>query len=206
MTNRKNWPAMLALALGMVIAGCDNDTEPTDLSVSTKLWELGEDGFIQFYTNDPQYNSYEFWRLYENTNDSDTYQIECKKVSGYVGMLYGMLFAASDSGSPSQYQYYLAGIDGNGYYRVDKRIGDKWEELQGWTSSDKLYTGYDKVNSIKASKTETQYTVFLNGVQVFQFNADENITGDRIGYYCSVGSAANENFPNAPVDVRFRQK
>jgi hypothetical protein len=89
---------------------------------------------------------------------------------------------------------------------VDKRIDGAWKALKDWTTSDKLQTGYNKTNSIKVTKSGTKkYTVFLNDAQVDEFE-DESITGSRIGYYVTVGTAAREKFPNTPVDVRFKQK
>jgi hypothetical protein len=90
-----------------------------------------------------------------------------------------------------------AGVSGRGKTRT---------ELKDWTTSDKLETGYNKTNSIKVTKSETNYTVFLNDTQVYQFPDDGSIAGSRIGYYVSVGTAAYEKFPNTPVDVRFKQK
>ena len=49
---------LVLLALGLV--ACNNGTK--DLPISTIRWELGSDGFTQFYTNDPQYCNFAFYK------------------------------------------------------------------------------------------------------------------------------------------------
>jgi hypothetical protein len=95
--------------LVVILAGCPTDGEDgsSDLPVSLKLWEPGADGYVQFYTNDSQYCGYGFPKLYDNTNAAGTYQIECKKVSGNEGQLYGMIFAAPNDDND---RYYRIGI------------------------------------------------------------------------------------------------
>jgi hypothetical protein len=186
----------------LILFGCDTENGTSDLSVSNIFFELREDGFIQWYSNDPQYYNHSHRRIYENNNDQNIYEIECKKVSGYGSQWYGMIFGASNS-TNNKYCRILITI--NGSYYIDKIDDGKMTIIKDLENSDKLYTGYDKTNNIKVTKSGTTYTVFLNTNQVFQFN-DTSITGNKIGYYVSVGSETNESFPNTPVDVRFRQK
>jgi hypothetical protein len=191
---------LMSVFLFVLLVGCDTGT--SDLSISTILWELGDDGFTQLYTNDPQYYNWSFWHFCDNNNTQNTYEIECKKMGGSLECDYGMLFGASNL---TQDQYYCVGITSSGYYIVWNRNGDEYTTIKDWTRSDKIYTGYDRINSIKVTQAGTVYTVFLNGTQVYQFD-DATITGNRIGYYVRTGIEGAEEFPNSPVDVRFKQK
>jgi hypothetical protein len=187
------------LLIGFVIIGCENGTN--GLQISTVRWELGADGFTQFYTNDSQDYSRVFWSIYGN-DKKDSFEIECKRISGVQSTAYGMVFGVPDSDN-SQYYYLL--ITNNGYYLLGKRTSDEYQTISDWTRSDKLFTGYNKSNILKVSRSGALYTIFLNGNQVYQFT-DSSISGSRVGFYAAVSSEANEDFPNSPVDVRFRIK
>ena len=67
-----------------------------------------------------------------------------------------------------------------------------------------MNTGYNVVNKLKVTRLGPEFTVFLNGSQVYQF-IDWEISGDRLGYVVDVGDQNQEAFPEKPVDVRFRQ-
>ena len=189
--------AAACLLFVLFFGGCDSD-----LSVSTKQWETGSDGFEQFYTNDSQYYDYYFWNLYNSINGPDTYQIECKKLSGSNKYAYGMIFGASNSVNN---RYYYINITVTGSFNIYKRIGDSYTMIKDWTESDELNTGYNVINTIKVTRAGTTYTVYLNGAEVHEFT-DAPVIGNRVGYIAYVGLREHESFPNTPVDVRFRQK
>jgi hypothetical protein len=194
----------VSLFFAFMFSGCDTGTGngSSDLPVSTKRWELGSDGYIQYYTNDSNNYDYSFWVLYENNNAPNTYEIECKKVGGNLSYYYGMVFGASGSGTT---QYYCLDITANGYYRIRKEDNGSRTIIKSEASSDKLFTGLNQINDLKITLEETTYTIFLNNNQVFQIN-DLTPYGTRIGFYVAVGTDSDESFPNSPVDVRFRQK
>ncbi|MDR1126841.1 MAG: hypothetical protein LBL06_01810 [Treponema sp.] len=200
MTNRKLLakPLGLLLVFGMMLVGCD--TEDENLAISTIKWELAEDGFTRWYTNDPQYYDYYFWLLNENPNESNTYEIECKKISGDKNRAYGMIFGASNLVGN---RFYCVSITVEGYHCVWMQNGNVNEIIKNWSLSGKLYNGYNKTNRIKVTKSGTKYTVYLNNNQVCQFD-DGTINGDRIGYFVAIDLETDESFPNSPVDVRFK--
>jgi hypothetical protein len=188
-----------------LLAGCENLIG--DLPVSTVVYDPGDDEFIQYYTNDSQHYNDSYWALEENANDDpNTYEIECKKMSGNIEFGYGMAFGA-DADNP--YNYYMVLISADGWYSVQKSKGDQNDSVETrileWEKSDKIVTGYDKLNTIKVTKSASTYTVYLNNAQVYQF-ADTDNFGNSIGFYTAIGSETDESFPNSPVDVRFRQK
>jgi hypothetical protein len=195
---------LASLAAIFVFPGCDIETGSSILPTATKQWESRPDGYTQFYTNDPQYYSYGFWNLYDNSTASNTYEIECRKYSGSRDSLYGMVFGASSS---SSYQYYYIGIIDDGYYIIWKKDGEGSGtiDIEKLGPLDNLYS--DEYNVIKVTRSGINYTLFINDSQVCQFTILATDTfGSRIGYYVSVGSESEEDFPNAPVDVRFKQK
>jgi hypothetical protein len=192
-----------SLLVVFIFFGCDTGmgNGSLDLPVSTKKWELISDGYIRFYTNDSTNYNYYFWNWYENKNDSNTYEIECKKMSGNLDSGYGLVFGASDSGV----NYYCLEINANGYYRIWYRYNDTRTLIKTIAFSDKLFTGTDKINNLKVTLEGEVWTVSFNDNQVYQFDKS-TVYGSRIGFYVAVGPETDESFPNTPVDVRFRQK
>ena len=170
------------------------------LPVSIVHYELDDDGFAQFYTNDSRYYDQISWILEENINGPNEYEIECKKISGTRNHEYGMIFGASDM---YPYEYYSISITANGDYRVWKKDDDIHTTIKNWAYSRKLYPGYNKINSIKVTQSGSIYTVFLNNNQVYQFEYTGAV-GSKVGFHNII--TTDESFPRTPVDVRFRQK
>jgi hypothetical protein len=171
-----------------------------NMPVSTTEWEYDENWFIQYSTNDPQKYDWSYWHFDMNINDQNTYEIECKRMNGARNVRYGMVFGASDTN-----KYYLLGITIQGQYNLWKNIDQNWTMIKDWAYSEKLNTGYNIINNLKAVKNGTTFTVYLNGSRVHQFT-DTQINGNGLGYFVNIGSKNDEAFPNMPVDVRFRQK
>ena len=191
---------VLLLVFGFLFAGCDSGDGSRDLPISTTQWEMGRDGFYQFSTNDPQYYNYSFLRFLGH--DSDTYEIECKKMSGNPDYAYGLIFGAANNNTD---QYFLLWITCNGAYRIVKQNGATATYITDWARSGTVLTGYNRTNTLKVTKSGTSYTVFINNNQIDQFT-DSSQFGQRIGFYASAGKEEDESFPNKPVDVRFRIK
>jgi hypothetical protein len=131
---------------------------------------------------------------------ANVWEIDCKKISGGIEEVFGMLFAASDN-----FHFYRVYITTGGRYSVGKRNGDEQTSIISWTDYAKLNTGYNKENTLKVTKSGSTYAIFINGEQVNQFT-DSAVFGDQTGFFVRVGAEANEDFPNKPVDVRFKLK
>jgi hypothetical protein len=191
----------LCLVFGLVLAGCpDGNKQPP-----TKIeWVQDSNGFIQFSTNDPKDLGGSYWNIYQNSSsDPNVYEIEVKKVSGYLGGGYGMLFGFVDNNN-----YYRLLITNNGNYSTAKRVNGTVTVFQSFVRSTYLTAGPNETNTLKVVYTPAndKYTVYLNDHNVTSFT-DTSITGGtRIGFYVSISSQTNENFPGTPVDVWFRQK
>lgn len=182
----------------LVFSGCV-EGKP-DLPLETLWWETSEDGFVTYRTNDPQDYDYFGVELYDNANaDQDTYQIQCKKMSGHGPTGYGMVFAASDS------SHYRLLITLKGSYNLWKQVSGTATQIRDWTDSEFLYPGYGKTNTITVTKDTNRYTVYFNGLFAFRFDDSSALTGTKIGFCAVVGSETEESFPNSPVDLRFKQ-
>ena len=190
---------VFVLALGLLFTGCDSGDSTPDLPISTVSWEEGNDGFVQFYTNDSQYYSYYFVGIFDNAAKG-IYEIECKKISGSQKYAYGMIFGAANTGTEN---FFALLVDCQGYFSILKRDGDNETLKTDWINSSNLLSGYNKINTLKVTESGSTYTIFINGVQVHKFT-DSAGFGNRIGYFASIGPEKDEKFPNSPVDVRFR--
>ena len=180
-------------------------SQSSRLPVSNIDWEQDGNGFIRYSTNDSQKNNSAWWQFADNTSivDNNIYETECKKMSGSREEGYGIIFGASNK---DNYEFYLLAINTIGKYVVWKHTQkDGYKLIKDWAISEKINTGFNAANTLKAIKDKTTFTVFINGSQVFQFK-DSTIKGDRLAYWVEIGSENNELFPNTPVDIRFRQK
>ena len=180
--------------------GCDTGTSPaSDLPLET-INEWGADGFFQYYTNESiRYNS-RFEYIGGNANPNpNIYAIDVKKISGAQNKAYGMAFAAIDPRNN-----YFVNITVNGHYFVGKRENNDVTVIQDWTVSPRLRTGFNTLNTLWVSQSDSTFNIFLNDFDVFQFT-DSSITGDRISFITYIGTIEEESFPNTPVDVRFKQ-
>jgi len=201
---KRFWIAALAVLIALTITACpEDDNNDSGPAISTINFEPDGNGFYQFYTNDSQNCGYAFWSVFSNTNGNDTYQIECKKISGANNYPYGMVFGVSDSNSRQLYYLY---IDINGYYYVGKLNGSVNTKIIDWTLSSKLHTGYNVMNTLKVVKNGTNFTIYFNDDSTPVTFSDSEISGNRVGFSASVGAKSAESFPDTPVDIRFRQK
>ena len=180
-----------------VLLACD--TGSAKLEINTNMGQPDEQGFTQFYTNDPHYYGYHFWVLSQNINTQNTYQVELKKISGAPGPAYGLIFGGVDNSN-----YFCIGLSTNGHYIIARKSEGDWTIIQDWERSNLLKTGFNTINTIKVLKSGSRYDISLNDTHIYQFT-DSEINGNRIGYFMDVGSKENESFPNTPVDTRFRQ-
>lgn len=209
------WIFSAVMLIGILLAGCSNPAGgDDDLPTSTIRWQEDSSGFYQFYTNDPENYSKIFWAIGGNPNENapNIYEVECKKVSGYSGSGYGMVFGASDVNMDL---FYSVLINTNGRYTIIKRVSDgtsfEIETIKEWASSPNLNTGYNVLNTIKVEKEFSSYSIYFNDNFVTSFTYNDvndaaNGFGSRGGFSTHVSSAANEKFPNTPVDVRCKAK
>ena len=184
-------------------------TEPKDLPVNTIRWQSDGSGFTQFYTNDPQYYDYGFWAHFVDHSENETFEIELKRISGYNHVGYGMIFGA-DNASTTRHYVFL--ITNTGYYYIYSRDNSTYKDIttqengNPWIYNPSLINaGNNQINKLKVTRNGNEYTAYINNTEVIKFT-DATVTGgNRYGPYAGVGLAANEDFPNTPVDLRFRR-
>ena len=195
------------LITAIVLSGCGGGSP----SVQVKTIEYQDDGngFTQFYTNDKRNYNYSFW--HSDLTPQETMfpvEIQVKKLSGNKSMVHGAFFCYKDD-----HNFYRVVIDTEGNYYIFKHNSNGTEPrttIRGKTASPNLNTGYNTLNTIHVERDdEGQFTIkfnnnYKNDTEVITFE-DTTFTGGRCGFYVAVGDETQEQFPNTPVDVRFKQ-
>lgn len=120
-------------------------------------------------------------------------------------MVHGVIFCYQDDNN-----FYRVLIDTEGYYYIYKNFSGNRTTIQTKKSSSALKPGYNALNTINVTRdTESQFTIkFNDNPEVIIFTDDTGttpLTGGRCGFYVAVGDETQEQFPNTPVDVRFKQ-
>ena len=193
----------------MTAIGCGSKTKT--VPVSTHRWVDDGEGFIRFYTNDKQNYGRDFW-AWNNTilKPTDYVEAQVKKISGNPNYGYGIIFCLQEQ---EDRQFYGVLIDTTGYYLYLKAAGDTWTyDLAGeqkWYHSANLSTGYNTINTIKvvpSSEKPSTFIVYFNGKEGIEFtdSSDSAYSGGKFGFIATVGDAKEEDFPNKPVDIRFK--
>lgn len=184
-----------SVVLVLIVSGCGSK-----LPVRTIRWEDDGAGYTRFYTNDSQYYGYSFWYWDDPSVDPmTTVETAVKKISGSSAHGFGIIFCVQDTNN-----FYRILISANGGYNIWKKVNDTWTSIQSWTQSGNINQGYGAVNTIKVTRVDTTFYVYINEQYETCFDANE-FSGGKSGYYVSVGDSDYEKFPNTPVDVRFNQ-
>jgi hypothetical protein len=179
----------------------DNRTE-----INTIFWEPDANGYTQFYTNDSRYlgvDGWTFWKWDDSVTQTPMQHVETqvKKISGSSGMGYGVIFCFQDSNN-----FFMLAIDTHQNYMIGKVVAGALTGIVDWSLSSNLNPGYDIINKVKVQKTGTHtFTFYFNDQQEDTFT-DSNtpfFTGGKYGVVVSI--SPNEDFPDTPVDVRFKQ-
>ncbi|MBN2353263.1 MAG: hypothetical protein JXD23_11880 [Spirochaetales bacterium] len=185
----------LILALFLLI-GCGNP-----LPVSTILWLPDGNGSIQFSTNDWHNWDTLFVNSYPSSLETPmtTVTVQVEKVSGALSAGFGLFFCAADLEN-----FYRIMITADGYYTIQKKESGVYNPIIGWTTSSFINTGLGALNEISVTQTiPNNFTLTINGNVVVSFN-DASFTGGEAGFVVYVWDQANERFPMAPADVRFK--
>lgn len=212
---------MLLIALS---AGCGGGSDyspsnPADnnLPVETRWWLDDGSGFVQFYTNDLDMCEHGYWARYDEPNEipMSTVVTQVKKVSGNSMFGFGILFCIQDTSSEI-HNYYRLLIYTDGYYQLSKMVNDTFSiipdsnnpvwDLQDYVFCQSLNIGYNANNTIMVVQIEPgSFEIYFNSDKAATFS-DNSYTGGMYGFYTAVGLPSEENFPNTPVDVRFKQQ
>jgi len=192
----------VALVLAGVVAllflgSCDTGGTP----VQTIRWEQDGSGFIQFYTNDSENLSYTFWSAHELGQDlsAGPVEITVKKNSGDPSYGFGMIFDYIDEDNFGRVL-----ITRSGAYQVARKENGTFTYPQNFASSNAVRTSSGAENVIRVTDVSStdEITVTINGTEVFNDVYGTLLGGTRVGGIAGVSD--QEQFPEVPVDVRYK--
>jgi hypothetical protein len=189
--------------LAAVLTSCGGDGGGSPASTGQTIkWQLDGNGFVKFFTNDPQWIGYTFWDTYTQTNEAQmtTVTATVVKQSGSPTSGYGILFCYQDTNN-----FYRLLIDANGGYCVYAKVGGTYTAIIPWTQAGTalLNSGFGVANEITVTQQSlNNFSISFNGTQETAFG-DANFTGGRSGF-CICISPTSESFPAIPEDARFK--
>jgi|GEM_PF-2772817 len=215
---RRNVTLALAVVLAaglLVLGGCSN--AGTGSGVSTVTWESDGNGWIEFSTNDSQYHDTGFSVAYYSADEDPVVEASAtaKKNSGSSQGGFGMVFC-DQAGNNDSYEIH---IWPNGAYEVIECISNVVTSVASGSIPTNLNTGLGVENVIRVTYTSGSpgyFEVYFNtagsptvtidngsgGTHTTNFSG--GLTGGMTGFIVEVDAEANENFPNVPVDTRFK--
>lgn len=190
---------LIAVSLLITFIGCGSDGFE---AIPITKWEDDPEGFFQFTTNDPIYYNYIFYTKLDESYQlkMTSFEAKVKKLSGYEQGGFGIIFCFQNEDN-----FYVLLITVRGWYSVYKLQDGVWKEVIPWEWTKHLIEGYNIINSVKVAYSESAniFTIFLNDTITNTFEGN-SLTGGYTGYIASVGGPNEENFPAAPLDVRFQ--
>lgn len=107
----------------------------------------------------------------------------------------GLLFWAKDYNG-----WYCALINADGWFAVQRRVGDRFLMPVNWIKSDAIKKGAGVENQFRVVTKGSQATVYINGKQVISFSGQAPEGGSLIGF--RVGSGPKESNSVAFSDLK----
>lgn len=166
-----------------------------------------ENGYLQVYNNKVEEYDWTYYDLRDAsyTSSYTSAEIEVNKMSGSIFYGVGMIFGATDK-SLGSYYYFL--IAPSGHYSVYKIDGTGDSEIFPWTTSTAINAGLGQLNKLKvdisyASGSLYSLEFFINETSVNTASQAGPFNGYS-GFIAFIGTSDYEEFPEVPVDVRFR--
>ncbi len=151
-----------------------------------------ENGAVQLTVADN--NSY-LWTTTGDSYDGFDYQVKTLKLGGPDDNSFGVVFRFQDAKN-----FYTFEISSDGFFAVNKYENGEWIPLTEWQSSPVIKTGFDS-NLVGVEGIGSQYTFFINGVQVATLT-DDTFSGGNIGVIASSYSEPNVQIEFDDVLVR----
>lgn len=193
---------VFVIPLTLFLVACDTGTSNSGTSnpgtpVQTIGWEEDGDGFRQFYTNDAAFASYVFWHV-QSAGYNGIAEIELKKVSGSIYTGYGIVFDYVDAENFSAFAIYLTGE-----YVVWRLEAGIRNFITG-DNTTAITTEHNAINTIRTEVADG-LTVWINGTAVYSEDDYTSPEVDDLWVGAFVGVGPSEDFPDTPVDVRYRR-
>ena len=188
----------------------------SDLPVKTINYLPDGLGYLQYYTNDNGNCSTSGGKGYYFVNAANytsfhSVETEIIKNSG-SSYMYGVMFCYTDT-----YNYYRFLIDTDGYYDILKVVSGvpswynfstkSWQanNTMDYPKSAHVNRGFGVSNKIKVIATGGgNFDLYFNGSKDASFT-DLTFTGGKTGFASFLGPTTYENFPNTPLDTRFKE-
>ena len=121
-------------------------------------------------------------------------------MSGNANMDYGIVFCCQDSSN-----CYRLEIRVNGSYTLTKEVLNVESTLIDWTFSGDINTGYNVENVINVTYDDPTNTFSISFNDGEGINCiDSSFSEGNSGFYARVGDDIDENFPDTPVDMRYK--
>ncbi|MBN1525686.1 MAG: hypothetical protein JW904_14500 [Spirochaetales bacterium] len=169
-------------------------------TVETIAWQADIDGYTQFKTNNEDYLgvSQLIWDAGSNEATMNVFELEIKKNTGMNNVGFGGIFCVQDEDN-----FFRILIHENGRYNIYKKITGTWHEIRDWTASSHLLEGYGESNIIRVEYMGgNNFDIYFNNQFIETIN-DTAFTGGMYGFYTGISTL--EEFPDIPVDVRFKR-
>jgi hypothetical protein len=171
----------------------------------TVYYEDDGEGFIRYFTCDGSLYGDTWWNYYWETDNTpmSTLEVEYTKKSGSYWPA-GVVFNHKDNSNFCHMQIFTDGR----YCIVEKYLNHN-TYLVGKTYSSLFNTGLNVMNKIRIEWNDTTDAfdfyandTFLVSVPLSDFPSGRN--GGKSGFISAVGTSTVENFPDEPVDFRYR--
>jgi hypothetical protein len=183
------------LVLSMVFSAC---LSTNSIKVTTINWQLDDNGYIQFYTTDPEKRNSGYFHFIDGIQMKNVYEIEVIKNSGSKSG-FGLSLCLGPENSQERYSFI---INVDGYFHIGKNhMGNIEQITDGWLQSEHINTGLGSSNILKVVKSGNNYTFYVNNNNLFTFT-DLDIDAKFLAYGLDV--SLDENFPDIPVDILFK--
>ncbi|MFP4550993.1 MAG: hypothetical protein ACLFNT_09330 [Spirochaetales bacterium] len=197
---KRTRPMVLPLTLiaaVLMIAACENPAGAPKIE-TIEFDEVG--GYYVYRTNDDaNLDTARSYSILPGTSDATESEIEIVKESGNSQGWIGMVFNREDN---SNYYAFLVTVGGSyAYYKVES---GSLTAIDDGTLPAAIDYGYGKTLTINATyPADSPITIQVNGTTVFTDSSPfVPFTGDAVGGLVDVEPV--ENFPDDPVEVKFR--
>lgn len=185
--------------------------------IRTIEYEPTQDGYLQFYTNDLKNclgGSGCFTKEMGSLPILHSFEAAIAKDSGLSGYMYGIYFCYSD---PSHFYRLLINpvghcelfmCNGNSYGWWDF-AAKAWVPASGKNNNcypeiPNLLQGFGVENVVKViADGSGNFDLFFNGIKSESF-FDQSFAGGAYGFMSYVGTVKDEDFPEIPVNIRYK--
>jgi|GEM_PF-6891037 uncharacterized caspase-like protein len=203
------------ISVGTVVITATSSGQKTTAACAIAIWQIGSDGFLRYFCDDPM--CYGHWFIRGLASSSDTRDltatkvspitVQVKKVSGSIGEGFGIVFFEHEANQKA-ISFYRFMISANGQYRFQKCVDGEITNLVRWSTSSAIICGYDKVNTLSVWQPDVgKISASINGTTVVDALPDASFSDGLLLCYASSASATSsipDNYPGTPEDIRYK--